>query len=160
MENPAINVLIMIIASILIGYYLTMTIILTDRRTNNRNKAYQALLMGFWMGLIELVMVGILMGVWLPVYNLYLIGLVLGIVILTVLIRYQVGIDENQFLLGMIEHHAMALEMVKNTEKNASDPRVVSLMKNILSSQEREIREMEEILRERGVSSGLGALLA
>lgn len=64
-----IGVVVMLVLSIIIGYYLTMTIVLRYNTTNNRNKMYQALLMGFWKALIELLMVGFIMRDWRSAYT-------------------------------------------------------------------------------------------
>lgn len=156
--NPTLGVLIMIIASILIGYYLTMTIILRDNNTDNLNRTYQALLMGFWMGLIELLMVAFLMRMWLPIYTLFLIFLVVGIVLFSYFIYNQVGINENQYMLSMISHHQMAIDMTNQVKPDTKDPRLLGIMDNILESQEKEINQMQEILDERHVPHNITAL--
>ena len=119
--NPIWGVLIMIVASIFVGYYLSMTIILRKNKTNNRNKLYQGLLMGFWMGLIELLMVGFLMKTWLSGFTFILIFLVVGIALFTYLIYYQIGINENQFILSMQEHHSMGIAMAELAKPKTTD---------------------------------------
>ena len=156
--NPIWGVLIMIVASILIGYYLTMTIILRNNKTDNRNKMYQGLLMGFWMGLIELLMVGFLMKTWLSGFTFILILLVLGIAFLSYLIYYQIGINENQFMLSMQEHHQMAIDMTNEVKPKTTDPRLLNIMDEILESQQREIKQMQDILDERHVPHNITSL--
>lgn len=156
--NPILGVFVMIIASILIGYYLTMTVILRDNNTDNLNRAYQGLLMGFWMGLIELLMVGFLMKTWFPIYTFFLLILVIGIVLFTWMIYNQVGINENQFMLSMIPHHQMAIDMVEQTKPQIKDPRLIKITDNILESQNQEIKEMKEILDERKVPHNITSL--
>ena len=157
-HNSTFGIFIMIIASIFIGYYLTMTVILRDNNTDNLNRMYQGLLMGFWMGLIELLMVGFLMNIWMPFYTFLLIILVIGIVILTYLIYNQVGINENQFMLSMISHHQMAIDMTKEVKPKTTDPKLISIMDNILESQQREIDQMKDILNEKGVPNNITAI--
>lgn len=157
-HNPLIGVVVMLIASIIIGYYLTMTVILRANITDNRNKMYQALLMGFWMAFIELMMVGFIMGMWMPAYTYITMILVLGIALLTYLIYNQVGINENQFMLSMQEHHQMAIDMAKLVRPKVVDPDLMKIVDNIIQSQEREIRQMEEILDERGVPDDITSL--
>lgn len=157
-RNPLIGVVVMLVLSIIIGYYLTMTIVLRYNTTNNRNKMYQALLMGFWMALIELLMVGFIMRDWRSAYTYLVLILVLGIVFLTHLIYNQVGINENQFLLSMTEHHQVAVDMAKLVEPKAKDPRVKDLVDNIIRTQEKEIEEMNMILDEKGVPDNITSL--
>lgn len=156
--NPVLGVFVMIVVSILIGYYLTMTIILRNNNTNNFNRTYQALLMGFWMGLIELLMVGFLMKIWLPIYTFFLILLIVGIVIFSYLIYTQVGINENQFMLSMQSHHEMGIEMAKLAKPKTTDPRLIKIIDNILESQQKEIYQMQEILDERNVPNNITSL--
>lgn len=146
--NPLLNVVIMIIASIFIGYFLTMTIILRSHKTNNRNKIYQSLLMGLWMGLVELLMVGIVMKMWIPGYTILLLLLLLGIAILSYLVYYQVGITATEFMLGMQEHHAMAIAMAKQVRPKVTDQRLLDIVDNIIQSQQSEIDQMQQLLNE------------
>lgn len=149
----------MLIASIIIGYYLTMTIILRSNINNDRNRMYQALLMGFWMAFIELLMVGLLMGTWMRLYTYIALILVLGIVLLTYFIYNQIGINENQFMLGMQSHHQMAIDMARLAQPKVKDDRVLKMTNEIISSQQREIDQMERILDERGVPDNITSLL-
>ena len=158
-QNPIIGVVVMIIASIVIGYYLTMTIILRNNKTDNRNKLYQSLLMGFWMGLIELIMVGFLMKMWMPSFTVILVMLIIGIVLLMSLIYWQTGINENQFMLSMIEHHSMAIAMAEQVNPKTQNPKIRNIVNEILESQQREINQMREILDEKGVPDNLTSLL-
>lgn len=145
-HSPLLGVLIMIIASIFISYYLTMTIILRRNFTDNRNKVYQSLLMGLWMGLIELLMVGFLMKIWNSVYTMILILLIIGIIILTILIRTQIGIDQKEFLLSMIEHHQMAVDMSQLVKPKTTNPELLNLVNSIITSQQDEINQMRNLL--------------
>lgn len=156
--QPILGVLIMIIASIFIGYYLTMTVILRDNKTNNRNKEYQSLLMGFWMGLIELLMVGFLMKIWYPIYSIILLILIISIILFTWMIYEQVGINDNQFMLTMIEHHQMAVDMVRRVRPKTKNKKLIELMNNIETSQEEEIEQMKEMLDENCVPNNFTSL--
>ena len=158
-HNPIVGVVVMIIASIIIGYYLTMTIILRNDKTDNRNKLYQSLLMGFWMGLIELLMVGLLMQIWMPSFTVILVLLIIGIILFTALIYWQIGINENQFMLSMIEHHSMAIAMAEQIKPKTQDPKLRKIVDNILESQQREIDQMQGILDEKEVPDNITSLL-
>lgn len=62
------------------------------------------------------------------------------------LYRRQIGINDNQYLEGMIEHHSMALLTSNRILEKTSDYNVAKLAKNILQKQEDEILEMRSIL--------------
>jgi uncharacterized protein (DUF305 family) len=60
------------------------------------------------------------------------------------LLRTEAGVGDRQFLRAMISHHAAAVQMCN--ESSLSDPRVLELCEEIVSSQEREIAEMKALL--------------
>lgn len=62
-----------------------------------------------------------------------------------VAIRAQLFVSDEAFLQSMIPHHSGAILMCK--EANISDPQVKALCREIISSQRREIDEMEAILK-------------
>lgn len=153
------SVTIMILASIVIGYYLTMTIILRSNITDNRNKLYQSLLMGFWMGLVEFLMIVYFAHLNIMQYLPLLLFLFVGIALFTYLIYTQTGINENQFMLSMIEHHQMMVDMINQVKPNLEDPRLLRLTDDIVDTQNREIVEVRNILNERGVPDDIRSLL-
>lgn len=63
------------------------------------------------------------------------------------LLRYEAGVGDRQFLRAMIPHHSAAIQMCK--ESALTDPRVRKLCEEIVASQEREIAEMKELLAEK-----------
>lgn len=136
------SVLIMIIASIIIGYYFSMTVLLTRNKTDNLQKVYFSLLMGVLMGIVELLMLN---------HNqvILLLILLLLAIILTYLIQQQIGINERQFMLAMIEHHEMALVMSKKVKPKVTNPKLKHIVDEILESQQREIDLMHSILNEK-----------
>lgn len=131
------NIVMMALMSFIISYYFTMTILLRANKTHNRNKLYQGLLMTCWMIVIMFILEPMNIGI--------LIMAIIGIVIVSYFIYFQIGIDESQFLLSMIEHHQMAIDMVKQNKK-AKDKRVLLLMNNILETQQKEIDDMKDWL--------------
>lgn len=60
-------------------------------------------------------------------------------------IRTQTAVGDKQFLLSMIPHHSGALLMCKQAA--ITDPEITNLCKGILESQQREIDQMEEMLK-------------
>jgi uncharacterized protein (DUF305 family) len=69
---------------------------------------------------------------------------VVAILLFWLLIRYQVGVDDRQMMRSMIPHHAGAILVCGRA--SLSDPPVEQLCQGIIDSQEREIREMKELL--------------
>lgn len=61
-------------------------------------------------------------------------------------IREQIGVDDCQFVKGMIPHHAAAILMSEKTR--LTDPELIKLQKNILETQQKEIELMKWKLKE------------
>ena len=143
----------MVLASMVITWFFTMTLVLRENVTTNLNKAYQALLMSLWMGLVMAVM-PLLSGHSLSPFLKGVIAVcVFGILVVSYAIREQRWINPNQFMLSMIEHHQMAIEMVKRAQSQRQDSRLQSIASNILSSQSQEIQEMQALLRSNGITN-------
>lgn len=62
------------------------------------------------------------------------------------LVRTQAGIGNRQFLRSMIPHHAGAILVCE--ESSLTDPRIEELCRQIIDSQEREIREMKMLMED------------
>lgn len=61
-------------------------------------------------------------------------------------IREQIFVGDKEFVKGMIPHHAAAVLMSEKTK--LTDPELIQLQKNILETQEEEIRFMKRKLKE------------
>ena len=97
------------------------------------NDGYMILLMTGWMFLF--------MGLFNKEKKIFIFGFLLVIINIWC-IRNQFLISENQFKLGMIPHHSMAIHMSKKLlYKNNSMP---EFLKNIITTQEKEINFMKE----------------
>lgn len=135
----------MFVASVVIGY-ITMPIILgfSPNVRYHKNKVYGAILMGALMALVELFMHG-----YSPQYQLWLLAWA-GIAVLSaVAIYYQAGITENEFLRGMIEHHAMGIAMAERVVlREDVDSATKTLGEAIRATQAQEIRQMDQMLKE------------
>ena len=134
-------IFIMFIASFVVSY-VTMPIILgvtSPYHQNHANKLYASLLMASIMGLIELFMYG---------YNAFWMSVLIALILLSYyFIRTQMGVNEKQFLKGMIEHHAMGIAMVNGLEKREDvSPETQALGKQIYTTQTKEISWMENRL--------------
>lgn len=139
------TMIVMFIGSFLIQYFLMPPIMVNSRSeiTNNLGKVYMSVTMGLFMVLLEIMMhdhqYHILS------LNLYVI-LIAGLVLFIYLYRKQVAIKDKQYLEGMIEHHSMALLTSEEILKKTDNYDVAKLAKNIIQTQNDEIRIMKSII--------------
>ena len=112
---------------------------------NSLNQFYMAALMTAAMVLIELV---VMAGMY-PDKRLNRILIAIGTVVLVGSwfgIREQAAIGDRQFLRSMIPHHAGAILMCE--EAPVTDPRIQALCREIIRSQQEEIRTMSALLED------------
>jgi uncharacterized protein (DUF305 family) len=111
---------------------------------NNFNQVYMAGLMTAPMVLIELLVMKAMYqdkrrnAAVIVVSILALLGFFL-------VIRQQTAISDRQFLRSMIPHHSSAILMCE--QASLQDQEIKELCGNIISSQQREIDQMEGILQ-------------
>lgn len=124
-----VMIVIMIISSILSGMNSMVSNIGHIRI--HLNDIYMGLLMSGWMYLL------------LGLYELnskYIIIGILLIVVMMVIIRKQLFINDSQYLDSMIPHHSMAIFMSKKILEKVKDNKIVNdLATNIINNQEKEI---------------------
>lgn len=75
--------------------------------------------------------------------------LVLGIVVTVIiffLLRKQILVDEKQYLKRMITHHSTALTTSRHILNKSKDKRITELAKDIIKTQESEIKLMKSLL--------------
>jgi len=139
------TMMIMFIGSFVIQYFFMPPIMIEQFSdfTNSTGKAYMSIIMGIFMVLLEVAMHDHQYDVCST--NFY-IALVLLLILFIYLYRKQVAIKDKQYLEGMIEHHSMALLTSKEILKKTDDYNVAKLAKNIISSQENEIKIMKSLL--------------
>ena len=142
----------MVITSFLIQYYFMSYVMVHDPSKNFRNslgKAYLSLFMAFTMGLVEVVLhmvqqYGFHFGEWKW-------GWVITFMILTlislVIYRRQWGIRDKEYLKEMVEHHSMAILTSEEILKTSTNPEVQKLASTILSTQQKEIQSMNELVK-------------
>ena len=73
------------------------------------------------------------------------VGIVLSIGV-SILLRYQLFVDDNQWLRRMISHHSTALTTSHKIYNKTSNPELKKLVKEIIDTQEKEIQLMKSIL--------------
>ena len=139
------TMIIMFVGSFVIQYFVMPPIMIEQfsEFTNNIGKAYMSIIMGILMVLLEVAMHDHQYGVCSTNFYVALIGL---LILFIYLYRKQVAIKDKQYLEGMIEHHSMALLTSKEILKKTDDYNIAKLAKNIISSQETEIKTMKSLL--------------
>jgi hypothetical protein len=135
----------MFIGSFIIQYFFMPPIMIQQLSdfTNSTGKAYMSIIMGIFMVLLEVAMHDNQYDVCST--NFY-IGLVAALILFIYLYRKQVAIKDKQYLEGMIEHHSMALLTSEEILKKTDDYNVAKLAKNIIQTQETEIKVMKSLL--------------
>jgi len=139
------SMIVMFIGSFIVQYFIMPPIMVNKLSyiTNNIGKAYLATIMGLFMVLIEVMMHDSQYKV--LSMNWYAILFAL-LTIFTYLYRKQIAITDKQYLEGMIEHHAMAVFQSEKILKKTDDYNVAKLAKNIIQTQNDELRFMTNLL--------------
>jgi hypothetical protein len=139
------SMIVMFIGSFIVQYFIMPPIMVNKLSyiTNNIGKAYLATIMGLFMVLIEVMMHDSQYKV--LSMNWYAILFAL-LAIFTYLYRKQIAITDKQYLEGMIEHHAMAVFQSEKILKKTDDYNVAKLAKNIIQTQNDELRFMTNLL--------------
>jgi len=128
--------------------YIGMSAIMANNYLNIRNsvgKMYLSAIMAIFMCILEVFMHDMS---YHTIHTHYYIILISLFVILVVLYRRQIGINDIQYLNEMIEHHSMALLTSGQTLKKSSNYQVRKLANQIEQNQQMEIRQMNEIKRQ------------
>jgi hypothetical protein len=99
------------------------------------NDIYMILLMTGWMFLF--------MGLLYQEFKILIIGLLM-LVVMIWCIRTQFMVSINQYKLGMIPHHSMAIHMSRKLLEKEQDTNLSLFLKNIIKTQEKEIIFMKQ----------------
>ena len=78
--------------------------------------------------------------------QIFIFGIILTI-IFTILLRKQYFVDDKNWLRRMISHHSTALTTSHKIYNKSNDEQVKKLSKEIIITQEREIKLMKELLK-------------
>ena len=140
------SMLFMFICSFIVQYFIMPPIMVNKISyiTNNIGKAYLATIMGLFMVLIEVMMHDHQYNI-LSI-NWYTILLAL-LALFTYLYRKQIAINDKQYLEGMIEHHSMAVFQSEEILKKTDNYDLAKLAKNIIQTQNDELRFMTDLLK-------------
>ncbi|MER1926851.1 MAG: DUF305 domain-containing protein [Enterococcus casseliflavus] len=111
----------------------------------SQTRLFMALMMGAMMAIIMLLFM------WKMYDNKKMnIGILVVSVVLffgsLFMVRSQTAVGDTAWMKAMIPHHSIAILTSKNAD--LSDPRVKELAEKIIDAQEKEIKEMKELIEE------------
>ena len=140
------SLMFMMIGSFIIQLSV-MSFIMTNSVTNitlSVGKFYMSVIMAVLMGVLEVLMFDFHMQTISIQYYLTLIFL---LVMFVYLYRNQIYIEDKDYLNEMIEHHSMALLTSEEILQHTKSERVKKLAENIISTQEKEIKYMKQLIQ-------------
>jgi len=139
------TIIVMFVGSVLIQYFLMSPIMVSSRIyiTNNVSKLYISIIMAIFMLFLEVMMHDHQYNVFSAKFYIILIT---GLSIFIYLYRNQIAINDKQFLEEMIEHHSMGIFTSEEILKKTDSYEVTKLAKNIIQTQQDEIRFMQDLL--------------
>lgn len=79
-------------------------------------------------------------------WKVFCIGLMLSIFVSIVFLRHQFMVDDNQWLKRMISHHSTALTTSEKIRERSKNKQVIKLADEIIDTQEREIKQMKNLI--------------
>lgn len=126
---------------------LVMSRIMTNSPTNitfSVGKFYMSVIMALLMGLLEVLMYDIHMRM-ISLY--YYAGLFFMLCVFIYLYRNQMYIEDKDYLEEMIEHHSMAILTSNEILQKTKSERVKKLAETILTTQEKEIEYMKQLIK-------------
>lgn len=138
--------IVMFIGSFIINYFVMSPIMVNNLKyiTYNISKVYISVIMSLLMLFLEVMMHD-------HQYKVFSLNIYMFLGFLTIffiyLYRKQVGINDKEYLKGMIEHHSMALLTSEEILKKSNNYNVIKIAKNIIQKQKDEIQEMKNQLR-------------
>jgi len=140
------SVTFMVIGSFIIQM-IFMSFIMTNYPQNitfSTGKFYMSCIMGLLMGLLEVLMHDVYM-ITISIY--YYLFFIFFLFIFVYLYRNQMYIEDKDYLNEMIEHHSMALLTSEEILQKQPSERVKKLAENIISTQEKEIEYMRQLIK-------------
>ena len=107
-------------------------------------KFYMSVIMALLMGLLEVLMFDIHMRI-ISLYYYLILFFMLSIFIY--LYRNQIYIEDKDYLTEMIEHHSMAVLTSEEILQKTKSERIKKLAESILTTQEKEIEYMRQLIK-------------
>jgi len=144
--NPYVKFTLMIITSTVVMYIMMyFNTYAWDHIYFSETRAYMALYMGAAMAVIMLAFMGNMYKktkLNLAVYGISVILFAVGIWG----VRSQATVNQVDWMQAMIPHHSIAI--LTSSRADIEDPRVRKLADDIITAQEREIGEMQQLIKE------------
>ena len=144
--NPYLKFTLMILTSTVVMFIMMyFNTYKLDHVYFSETRAYMALYMGAGMAVIMLAFMGNMYKktrINLLVYGLSVVMFAVGIWG----VRSQATVDQVDWMQAMIPHHSIAI--LTSSRADIEDPRVRKLADGIIEAQEREIAEMETLIKE------------
>jgi len=78
--------------------------------------------------------------------TVFYFGIALSLIITVFLLRGQYKVSDNQWLKRMISHHSTALTTSNKILERSNNYKLVELAKQIIDTQEKEIKMMKELI--------------
>tara|TARA_B110000211_G_scaffold232663_1_gene296919 strand:+ start:1770 stop:2177 length:408 start_codon:yes stop_codon:yes gene_type:complete len=78
--------------------------------------------------------------------GIFIVGILMSVASSILLLRKQLGVDDNQWLKRMISHHSTALTTSKIISKKSKNDALIKLANDIIDTQEREIKLMKSLI--------------
>lgn len=136
----------MLVGSFIIQF-IVMSCIMTNSYKNitfSVGKFYMSVIMALLMGILEVFMFDIHMRI-ISLYYYLILFFMLSIFIY--LYRNQIYIEDKDYLQEMIEHHSMAILTSDEILQKTQSERVKKLAESILTTQEKEIEYMRQLIK-------------
>lgn len=144
--NPYLKFTLMILTSTLVMYVMMyLNTYQWDHVYFSETRAYMALYMGAAMAIIMLAFMTNMYKktkLNLVVYGVSVIAFAIGLWG----VRSQATVDQVDWMKAMIPHHSIAI--LTSSRADLEDPRVRKLADGIISTQKREIKEMQQLIGE------------
>ena len=144
--NPYLKFTLMIVTSTIVMYIMMyFNTYAWDHVYFSETRAYMALYMGAGMAVIMLAFMGNMYKktkLNLAVYGISVVLFAIGIWG----VRSQATVDQVDWMQAMIPHHSIAI--LTSSRADIEDPRVRELADGIITAQEREIKEMQQLIDE------------
>ena len=124
-----------------------MGLIMTNTYKNitfSVGKFYMSVIMAVLMGLLEVLMYDIHMRM---ISGSYYLTLFFVLCVFIYLYRNQMYIEDKDYLEEMIEHHSMAILTSDEILQKTKSERIKKLAESILTTQEKEIEYMKQLLK-------------
>lgn len=145
-SNINYTLIAMFIESFILQYFI-MSYIMVDKIKHIKNstgKIYISVIMAILMCIVELIMYDVHNMIFSKYYYVFFVSFLF---ITYLLYRFQFGVNDKNYIKEMIEHHAMAILTSGEILKKTKDPKIKSVAENIIISQNKEIEDMEQLLK-------------